>query len=530
MRLRERSATTRVPPDEAVSRPGRWRAGGWTLLLLSALAALFIVPALARSRGVDRSAAAGVCRLSLAAVHPPLIVSLDGGVAHSLGGWSGRAADTALGSLAILTPASSATTPPHAVPARMVTPFGLDGGNRGRIRSGWPVGGSGLAGVQDGRSGNALLVRAGQEPIVRANRRGGAAEGDPAAAGGEGGVPDFNKPIGLQYRFPTFFDETDFQAIIPHKYRLDVSGSEKVVRGRRETVMTYGGFVMVAMSAREVSALADDIPEGTFDLCVSTYGMRLESNADSGSFLYVLDDRTGMVVHKASMGTREYALHEPCFGKFSVKAMMEKVGVTRMTNGVLMSRPMAPPLLDVIECSWAQTGLIMTLAPLPAAPIKPGQTWTAGGPLLLSLYAVPKSSRYELEFKSFDAETGIAEVTWAGSLRGVNLTPQPGIHHIGEDAVANFEVTGSMRMHVASGRIAESSATIKSQILHLHARYPEVTFEMTFRLTPADVSPDALGGAGAGDAGAGGTTDGSRTVRRPRVPRDPSATSGSGGD
>ncbi|MFW5653495.1 MAG: hypothetical protein ACOC0P_05570 [Planctomycetota bacterium] len=373
-----------------------------------------------------------------------------------------------------------------------------------------------------------------QEPIVRARRRPKEGVGDDGGANpalGDG-VPDFNDPVEMTYTFPTFFDEADFELIVPHKYRLELKGTERVVRGRRESIMTYGGNVLLAMSAREVSALSGDVPEGTFDLCVSTFGMRLESEAEGASFLYVLDDQKGMVVHRASTGTREYALNEPCFGKFSVKAMMAKVGVTRMTNGVLMSRPMAPPLLDVIECSWVQTGLIMTMPPLPSAAIKPGKTWTAGQPLLLSLFAVPKSSRCEIMLKRSDPETGIAEVTWSGSARSQPLKPQPGIHHIGEDAVASHEVVGRLQFDVETGRVVESIVRVKSEILHLHSRYPEVHFEMVFRLTPAEGphadAPEIGTGDAAGDDG-DALIGGARTVRRPRVPRDPKQPTGSGG-
>ncbi len=319
-------------------------------------------------------------------------------------------------------------------------------------------------------------------PAVRRLLAGGAVIALTAGAAlAQNGLPVFETRYELRYEFPQESPE-----VLPGSFRTSITGSEKIQRDERETVMRYDGSLGFTLAARPLTS-SDNLPQGAVDLYVRLTDVEMRCRAGRGSYSIIVDDE-GLREVRPMSGETRFGPHDQYVGSHTVSSLLAKPSTLRFSNGALLAAPAESSMLSTLECSWMYTGITSILPPLPSRGIVPGQTWKAGMPVRLSVFGQPQIIRFDLKFEEYDESTHMARVSWKTNLVNTSVMPAAGIHHVGPDAVATGSISGEVRLHVDSGTVLGSTMTVDLNIRHIKSSNTTVRCNLTYALENLDLT------------------------------------------
>lgn len=297
----------------------------------------------------------------------------------------------------------------------------------------------------------------------------------------QNGLPVFETRYALSYQFPPESIE-----VLPGAFRTSITGSEKIQRDERETTMRYDGSLGFTLAARPLTS-SDNLPQGAVDLYVRLTDVEMRCRAGRGSYSIIVNGE-GLREVRPMSGETRFGPHDQYVGSHTVSSLLAKPGTLRFSNGALLAAPAESPMLSTLECSWMYTGITSILPPLPSKGIVPGQTWTAGMPVRLSVFGQPQIIRFDLKFEEYNESTHVARVSWKANLVNTSVMPAAGIHHVGQDAVASGLISGEVRLHVDSGTVMGSTMSVDLDIRHIKSSKTTVHCDLKYVLENLDLA------------------------------------------
>ncbi len=249
-------------------------------------------------------------------------------------------------------------------------------------------------------------------------------------------------------------------------YQFDVHSTETVQREGRESVLVFDLNSELFLGAKVTAAEAQATSgENYFDLLIFPHEFTAtDMLARRGSRVWRFDGVAGLAQTYRDGRVTLTGLNERFVERQSLASAAAKPAVMPLRNGALVGKGTESKFFERLRFGWIEEAVVGMLAPLPGVEIKVGQKWKAGMPLQFAGPTEASIVRCDVEFRSYDLKTGMAEIAWSFRSDSQSLTPTSGIHHVDENSVATVEASGVIFVHGPTGWLLSSDTMIRASI------------------------------------------------------------------